>query len=147
MVIDRIFIDTNILVYSNLCLSPFHIKAQEQLLYFSELGTGLYLSRQVLKEYLASMTRKNELTSEIEISMIKNDIQMFLEDYYILEENNLVTSKLVELMEEFYVSGKQVHDGNIVATMITHGIKHILTHNVSDFKRYEKYINIIPLES
>jgi predicted nucleic acid-binding protein len=34
------------------------------------------------------------------------------------------------------VSGVQVHDARIVAAMIAHGIRHLLTFNGTDFKRY-----------
>ena len=34
-------------------------------------------------------------------------------------------------------AGKKVHDANIVATMLAHGIRHLLTFNVADFRRFE----------
>ena len=33
-------------------------------------------------------------------------------------------------------SGKQVHDANIVATMLAHGVGRLLTFNVADFQRF-----------
>ncbi len=41
-----------------------------------------------------------------------------------------------ELIEKYEVSGVQVHDARLVATMIVHGVTHILTFNTSDFHRY-----------
>lgn len=146
MVIDKIFIDTNILIYANLSLSLFHELAQNKIKQYVTAGSTLYLSRQVLREYLSSMTRKNELTAEVSITQLKQDIQFFSEDYYILEDSSSITEKLTELMEEFSVSGALVHDANIVATMIVNKIEHILTYNVSDFKKFEKYIKVISLE-
>ncbi len=143
---DKIFIDTNILIYANLSLSPFHELAQNRIKQFVTTGFNLFLSRQVLREYLSSMTRKNELTAEVSITQLKQDIQFFSEDYYILEDSSSITEKLTDLMEEFSVSGALVHDANIVATMLVNRIKHILTYNVSDFKKFEKYIEIVSLE-
>jgi predicted nucleic acid-binding protein len=40
------------------------------------------------------------------------------------------------LVVDYSVSGVQVYDARIVATMKTHGIKNLLTFNVDDFKRY-----------
>ena len=37
---------------------------------------------------------------------------------------------------DYGVSGVQVHDARLVATMIVHGVTHILTFNTSDFVRY-----------
>ena len=37
---------------------------------------------------------------------------------------------------EYGVSGVQVHDARLVAAMIFHNVKHILTFNGQDFRRY-----------
>lgn len=39
----------------------------------------------------------------------------------------------------------QVHDANIVATMLAYGIPRLLTHNVDDFKRFAHLIAVLPL--
>ena len=41
-----------------------------------------------------------------------------------------------ELVVNYGVSGVQVHDARLVATMLVHGLTHILTFNTSDFARY-----------
>ncbi len=41
--------------------------------------------------------------------------------------------------------GKQIHDANIVATMMAHGIRTLLTDNVSDFARWGHVIDVRPL--
>lgn len=41
-----------------------------------------------------------------------------------------------DLIVNYSVSGVQVHDARLVATMIVHGVTHILTFNTSDFVRY-----------
>jgi hypothetical protein len=43
------------------------------------------------------------------------------------------------------VGGKQVHNANIVATMLAHGIPRLFTHNVADFNRFSTLIEILPL--
>jgi len=57
----------------------------------------------------------------------------------------LVTGKLLELIERFSVTGKQVHDANIIATMLVHDLPTLLTHNTKDFKRYHTLIDTLPL--
>ena len=42
--------------------------------------------------------------------------------------------------------GKQVYDANIVATMVSGGIRRLLTHNVGDFRRFSPWIDVIPLQ-
>lgn len=40
------------------------------------------------------------------------------------------------LVVQYSVSGKEVHDARLVASMIAHNVKHILTFNTADFTRY-----------
>jgi predicted nucleic acid-binding protein len=42
------------------------------------------------------------------------------------------------------VSGIQVHDARLVATMRIHRIEHLLTLNVGDFRRYDRLIAVSP---
>jgi predicted nucleic acid-binding protein len=65
--------------------------------------------------------------------------------FHILEEGHAVTVKLLELMERFEIAGKQVHDANIVATMLVHGITQLLTQNIADFSRFSSLITVMPL--
>ena len=46
------------------------------------------------------------------------------------------------------VSGVQVHDARLVAAMVSHGVRHILTFNTADFNRYapEGIIAVDPSE-
>ncbi|MFN8499031.1 MAG: type II toxin-antitoxin system VapC family toxin [Anaerolineae bacterium] len=41
-----------------------------------------------------------------------------------------------QLVVAYGVSGVQVHDAHLVATMLTHSLTHILTFNTADFTRY-----------
>ena len=50
-------------------------------------------------------------------------------------------------MEEIPSGGKQVHDANIVATMLIYGIPQILTHNTADFARFSELITVLPLQA
>ena len=52
---------------------------------------------------------------------------------------------LLHLLNTIACAGKQIHDANIVATMLTHGIQKLLTHNVADFSRFASQIIVIPL--
>ncbi len=42
------------------------------------------------------------------------------------------------------VSGAKVHDARIVAAMIVHGVRQILTLNGSDFDRYTEIVTVSP---
>lgn len=57
------------------------------------------------------------------------------------------TAELLNLLREFPVGGKQIHDANIVATMLVHDIDTLVTQNIEDFKRFSGKIGLIPLVS
>jgi predicted nucleic acid-binding protein len=142
---SRVFIDTNILIYANLALSPFHDKAVASLREFEGIGLDLYISRQVLREYLAVMTRPGTLTQNIPISSLIQDVQGFEAGLTVFDDGPAVTARLLGIIEQYSVAGKQIHDANIVATMLVHDIPVLLTHNIADFKRYEEIITVLPL--
>ncbi len=141
-----IFVDTNILVYANLAKSPFHLTAKERLRLLSEQGADLWVSRQVLREYLAAMTRRDILTEAIPVSFLVADVRYFAGYFQVAEEDSQVTERLLELMEKVPTGGRQVHDANIVATMQVYGIRHLLTHNTVDFKRFSDIITVLPID-
>ena len=41
-------------------------------------------------------------------------------------------------------AGRQVHDANIVATMLAHGENRLLTFNGADFRRFVRLIEVVP---
>ena len=142
---SRVFIDTNILVYANLGQSPFHSHAVDRLQEIQDYDCILYVSRQVLREYLAAMTRPGTLTAEIPVISLVEDIRGFENDLIVLDDVPAVTDKLLETVEQYPVAGKQIHDANIVATMLAFDIPALLTHNTADFQRFTEIINVIPL--
>lgn len=144
---NAIFIDTNILVYANLALSPYHHQAQRRLQLLDEQGCKLWISCQVLKEYLSAMTRRSDLTGEIPITSLAQDIRYCAQRFQLAEEDANVTERLLCLIEQVAVGGRQVHDANIVATMQVYNIQQLLTHNTDDFNRFSKFITVLPLES
>lgn len=142
---NPVFIDTNILVHANLALSPFHVQATERIQVLEEQGIKLWISRQTLREYLAAMTRRGDLTGEIPVSSLLADVRYFANRFRLAEDNFLVTERLLTLMEEIFSGGRQVHDANIVATMLVYGIPQLLTANISDFTRFSELITVLPL--
>jgi predicted nucleic acid-binding protein len=105
----------------------------------------LYVSRQVLREYLAVMTRPGTLTHDIPVSSLIQDVQGFEAGLTVLDDGPEITARLLEIIKQYSVTGKQIHDANIVATMLVHDIPALLTHNTADFKRYQEIITVLPL--
>jgi len=140
-----VFLDTNILIYGTVKSSPFHVAARSRIDQHYEAGDELWISRQVLREYLAIMSRPQQFSQSLPISALLDDIRYFESHFRVADEGPEVTAKLLELMARIPVAGKQVHDANIVATMLANGIPAILIHNVGDFDRFSPRIGVIPL--
>lgn len=143
---SRIFVDTNILVYASIAQTEFHALAVRAILKHSLGGRQLWISRQILREYLATVTRPQASISPVDISVAISEVRSFEERFRVAEDSTQVTSRLLDLLNETGTGGKQVHDANIVATMLTYGIDQLLTHNTSDFSRFSDIITILLLK-
>ncbi len=71
------------------------------------------------------------------------DIARFARSFDVLEDGPEVSARLVELCRTVRLAGRQVHDANIVATMLAHGEDRLLTMNRSDFRRFEPQIEVV----
>jgi predicted nucleic acid-binding protein len=60
----------------------------------------------------------------------------------VADDTAAVTNQLLALMANYPIGGKQVHDANIVATMLIHGIPCLLTHNAKDFERFGDIVTV-----
>ena len=69
-------------------------------------------------------------------------IRYFEERFQVADDTDAVTRQLIKLMRDFKIGGKQVHDANIVATMLAYEIPYLLTHNIKDFQRFGELIEI-----
>ena len=57
MVAEAVFVDTNVLVYADLPSSDQHAAAVDALRWLQESKRPLWISSQVLREYLSAITR------------------------------------------------------------------------------------------
>jgi predicted nucleic acid-binding protein len=105
----------------------------------------LTVSTQILREYLATATRLSAQGVSFPKADILANLQLFQSRFKVVEDNVQVFLNLLDLVQNHNFAGKQVHDGNIVATMQFYGLTHLLTHNVSDFNRFAGIITIVPL--
>lgn len=145
MDVEPEFIDTNVLVYAVLTSSPMYAQAMRALEEREKGGVELWISRQIMREFLSTLTRKSTLSSALPVSTLATDLVAFQSRYRIAEDGPSVTDQLLILLAAVPVGGKQIHDANIVATMLAHGLNRLLTHNVADFRRFTPWIEVIPL--
>ena len=137
------FIDTNVLVNSRMFEAPDHLAARTLLERASRYSEPLRISRQILREYLAAVTRPQTWTNAIPREYALADAERFARRFEVLEDGPLVTETLISLCGEITVRGRQIHDANIVATMLAHREHRLLTFNSTDFRRYGDRIELV----
>ena len=137
------FVDTNILVSSRLEEAPDHELARVMLGSAVDRAEPLCISRQILREYLAVVTRRQPGVRMLAREAALDDVGQLIADYDVLEDGPEVTERLVSLCREVPGGGRQIHDANIVATMLTHGERRLLTFNLADFRRFGDRIELV----
>ena len=106
-------------------------------------NSALWLSQQVLREYLAAATRPQSAGPALPMEAAIADAQQFRTRFNIAEDSPEVLDRLLVLLTSHRGSGKQVHDANLVATMLTRGIKRLVSYNGSDFRRFGNLIELV----
>jgi len=99
----------------------------------------------VLREYLAALSRPQPFTRRRPVTTLVERARYFESRFRVAEDGPQVTTQLLALMEQAPIGGKQVHDANIVATMLVYGVRRVLTANPSDFARFAALVTVAPL--
>jgi predicted nucleic acid-binding protein len=120
---NAVFIDTNVLIYAKLALSPFHLTAVNRLKDLSSQQVDFWVSRQVFREYVSAMSRPGVLTGSIPMLSLTADVRDFTGRFEVAEDDARTTAKWLSLLEQIPTAGKQVHNANIDP-----GAKEIIEH-------------------
>jgi predicted nucleic acid-binding protein len=139
---DSLFVDTNVLVYANQLRSPRHAVADGLLRQAGADGVELWISGQIIREYLAAITRPQAGIETTPMSVAVERARFFLQRFQLAEDGPRVRARLLDLLATHRLAGKQVHDANLAATMLVNGIRRLLTFNVADFRRFGGIIAI-----
>ncbi len=140
---DKAFVDTNVLLRA---LSPrlaHHIESEALIYQMWRDGVDLWVNRQVIREYLVRATHPATFSPAYTLEQVLAQLKTIQTLFRVADETAQTTEKLLELVQKYPTLGKQVHDANIVATMLTYGIDTLLTINVADMKRFSDVIQII----
>ncbi len=137
------FIDANVLVKSRILRAPDHDIARARLEHALQSPEPVRISRQVVREYLSVVTRPQTQPIAITREDALDDVNRLISSFEVLEDGPVVTESLIALCREVSVGGRQIHDANIVATMLAHGERRLLTFNTADFRRYGDRIELV----
>lgn len=107
-------------------------------------GDHLCYTSQNLGEFWNVMTRpkdRNDFGLPPEAALIR--AELIEAKFRLLPDNPSIHEEWRRLLVTYRVCGVQVHDARLVAAMIVHGVKRILTFNTRDFARFQQ-IEAIP---
>ncbi len=142
-VADRVVLDTNVLLAATDEARHEHKHAVAALNVWPASGLVLYTSGQILREYLVVATRP---AGHNGLGMARADaianIRTLRARLSLLAEDVKVSDRLLKLLDEVECAGKQIHDANLVATMLVHGIDTVITSNVDDFARFGNHVHV-----
>ncbi|MBO0803857.1 MAG: type II toxin-antitoxin system VapC family toxin [Nocardiopsaceae bacterium] len=141
---DKAMLDTNVLLAATDEGRAEHDGALRVLNEWPGAATTLYTSGQIIREYLAVATRprgKNGLGMKTADAL--GNVRAIRERTTLLAEDARVADRLLRLLDDVPCGGRQVHDANVVATMLTHGIGAVVTMNLNDFGRFGQFVSLI----
>ena len=132
-----VLLDTNILLRVASPTHAMHKEARDAVANLQRQGEDLVLVPQVIYEYWVVATRPLasnglELTATIASKAIDN----FSSIFQLLRDERGIYTIWKDLVVASVVMGKNAHDTRLVAAMLRHDIKSILTFNTADFKRF-----------
>lgn len=140
----RCMVDTNVVVYSTVASSPWHQESRQLLDTLLRSGVELCITPQIVREYLVVLTRGDVFEEYFAPEDAMKELESILPSFTLVEEKQETLKHLCHLIQRYGVRGKAIHDANIVAAMLTHGVTHLVTYNSQDFHRFRE-ITIEPI--
>jgi predicted nucleic acid-binding protein len=141
----KAFVDTKVLLRAIQTAMPLHNEADMLISRARQDGHELWVSRQVIREYIVQVTRPGVLSTPLNAEQVAAKVGAIRAAFRVADETEAVTDKLLELIKEFPTAGRQIHDANIIATMLVYQIDTLLTQNIEDMKRFSSRIALLPL--
>ena len=88
-------------------------------------------------------TRTQTWRKALTLAEAAADAAAFVRRFTLLEDGPPVWDQLMELSRHYFFAGRQVHDANVVATILAHGERRLLTFNATDFRRFAALIEVV----
>jgi len=143
---DRVMLDTNVLLAATDEGRAEHRDALTVVNDWAAAHTDLCTSGQILREYLAVATRPADNNGlGLRLPDALGNVRAIRERTTLLAEDPKVADRLLGLLADVECRGKQIHDANLVATMLVHGVGTVVTMNLEDFARFTGHISLIRL--
>src|SRR5262245_57315992 len=113
----KAFVDTNILLRAIIPQMLLHSQCEALVHQLWVDDTELWISRQIIREYLVQATHPQTFQPQLTIDQVSNQVATIRSLFRVADDTDSVTTHLMALLQTHSTSGKQVHDANVVATM------------------------------
>src|SRR2546423_1034044 len=138
MAIGSCLVDTNILLRMTRRSDPQHQLVDAALAQLAVQGTILHYTHQNIAELWNAMTRPLERNGfGLTVADAEREVHAIEEGMIFLADNDAVYREWRRIVVEHNVLGVRVHDARLAAAMYVHRVSHILTLNISDFRRFK----------
>ena len=126
---EQAVVDANILIYAALPAAPQYKSSRAVL----ESVGSLCVSPQVLAEFYSVVTNPRRVTAPFTPTEARAFITAVLRRLTVLPIPAAVVDRWAQLAEKHQITGANIFDLQLVATMLEHGVRRIYTYNRADF--------------
>lgn len=142
--------DSNVLLRGLFAGMNDHEACRTTLLRLQQEDNELWISHQIIREFCVNATHERTFSRERaprpHYDKVMEVVSWLPARFIVADANESVRQELLRIMREHRVSGKQVHDANIVATMLVNDIDTLVTRNERHFRRFESVKLISPAQ-
>ncbi len=149
MISETALLDTDVLIYAADENSPFHeaaVALREKALN-GELS--LCITPQVLTEFYAYVTNPDHFDTPLTQEEAALEVEKYICSKKILAIHPQANTVMIlsEFLKHYKVVREEIYDLQIVATMLSNGVKRIYTYNADEFRKYESIEVLSPDEA
>jgi uncharacterized protein len=137
-------VDTNVLVYALDADAPQHAAARALLEAGRAASVPLYVSSQILCEFYSVVTNPRRVQRPCSPAAALAAISSLLGFVRVLPMPAETVGELVRLLRRLPVTGGDIFDLQILATMNVNDIHHIYTFNTADFAAFPETTVLTP---
>jgi predicted nucleic acid-binding protein len=140
-------VDTNVLLRWAEPSDATYAEVSRALLSLTARGARLHYTSQNLGEFWNVSTRSQQQNGfGLSPAEAETRAQLIENEFTLIPDGPAIHRQWRRLLVAFQVSGVQVHDARLVASMLVHDVESILTFNVRDFIRYRGIMAVHPAE-
>ena len=127
--IERVLLDTNVLVYAMNRDSEHHDSCRNLLERAADGEVSACLAQQILFEYFAVVTSARQMPKPLSVAEAASDVERLSDLFPILQPTAGVVSLALSLARTLGVVGRRIFDLVLAATMLENGVTAIYTYD------------------